>query len=200
MAVAPVFIANVATLQAQLRLGELLVRDAGYAVLEQAMRSARVVLYDALGSGTVNSILAYASVENPTTANQITRTKTEALERDLVLVYLVHHLPVAFMGASGAMPQWYEKEAPFRLRAPDDRERLKQEVEERINRSLQDITLQFSGVQGSCEVTTGSAPCAHTLSALPDDCQAPLLDGVLDARYLNVDRSSLRGMPGLLRW
>lgn len=200
MAVAPVFVADVATLQAHLRLGGLLTRDAGFGVFEQAMRSARIVIYDSLTIGSVNSILTYASVDNPTSLNEVLRSKAEGLERDLVYLYLVHHLPIAFLDAAGAMPSWYAKEAPFRLQNADDRELLKQELEQRINRAMQDITLRFSGVEGSCEVTTGSAPCAHALSAMPDGVQPPLLGAAMDARLTGVDRSKLRGHPAISIW
>lgn len=198
MAVAPVFIASAQALQDQLRLGTLIARDAAFDIFEQAMRQARIVLYDSLTSGTVTAILGYTSVENPATSEELVRTKAEGLERDLVMVYLSHHLPVAFMDAAGGMPTWFNKEAPFRLQSPDERAALREELEIRINKALQDITLRFSGVQGSCDVTTGSAPCAHNLGALPDDIQAPLLGASLDKRLLGVNRADWYGWPALL--
>ena len=79
------------------------------------------------------------------------------------------------------------------------REILKRETEDQINTAMQALSLRLRGAQNSCEATMGTAICAHTLDALPSTVQAPLLEATLDNRYLNANRASMLGLPGLLR-
>ena len=66
MAVAPLFIADLAALKARLRLSGMGSADAA-AQVDQAIEDVRLGFYDRLGKTRVDEILAVAYVENATT-------------------------------------------------------------------------------------------------------------------------------------
>lgn len=197
MAVAPLFVLDMPTLKASLRLGELLAHDAASPILDTAVKFARVTVIEALGESAVAHLVGLARTENPATMIQARRVKAEMLETDLILMYLTKHLPMAFLDGGGGMLNFYKQEAPFRLQDPLSRAELVKDLEARVNKYLQDLSLQLRGEANSCEVNTGSAPCAAVLGTLSDTEQAPLLAASLDSSYLQVNRKNLRTLPGI---
>jgi len=103
MAVEPLFIADMTTLRARLRLSEANNQDA-QDLIDQAVEDVRVLIFDegqGLGVTRVTQILAIAYVENATTANDLTRTRANNLELMWVKLHLLRSMPTLFIDGSG---------------------------------------------------------------------------------------------------
>lgn len=114
MAIAPLFVADMATLKAKLRLSGVSKTDA-LAIIDGAVEDVRLLLYDStqgLGSTLVAEILAIAYVENATTAEALRRTRANSLESKWVRLLLLRRLPSLFMDA-GAVTRDVFNDEPF---------------------------------------------------------------------------------------
>jgi len=137
MPVAPLFVADMTTLKARLRLSGAAQSDA-LAQIDEAVEWVRVALYDeerGLGLTKVNEILAVAYVENATTSADLVRTQANNLEQIYVRLRLLKVLPMLFMDASGSTHDTWNEEPLTRKgqRALEKEiEALQKEVEEAI--------------------------------------------------------------------
>lgn len=111
MAVEPLFVANMDTLKAALRLTDASQADA-VAQIDQAVEDVRVRLYDerGLGAALVATLLAIPYTENATTVSALRRTRANNLEIKWVRLLLLKRMPVLFQDASGqSLDAWNEE-------------------------------------------------------------------------------------------
>jgi hypothetical protein len=137
MAVAPLFVADIDTLQAELRLTGLRSGSDGEQILFRAASSARVTLYQRLGLPVVTDLLAIADVDNPTTSDQIRRKAATLVEVEMVRCELIETMPVMLGDASGDAQQSYNDEGVWRQIAPDERIELLNRCRTRIEELIE---------------------------------------------------------------
>lgn len=131
----PLFVANLDTLKARLRLTGVPVGATDtHAILDESILRARLSFYRRLGEQRVTALLAISYVANPTSTDQVLRALANSVEIKLVNVELLRRLPQAWMDASGDINKRWNEEAPFREKGPSDHERevkrLLDEIEE----------------------------------------------------------------------
>jgi hypothetical protein len=130
----PLYVADLDTLKAKLRLTKLPADSAANDLLDESILDARVEFHRRLGATRVGQIGALAFVANPTTADEILRALANTVEVKLVRVRLMRTLPVLFQDSSGEANRAWDEEAPFReagLSSLDKEiKRLEDEIEE----------------------------------------------------------------------
>lgn len=133
MSPTPLFVTDRATLLADLRLGNIPTSNSATAVIDSAMRKARVGLHLKLGPVLVAALSAVAYVEDPTTDADIRRSTASLLEIALVRLELVGDLGVAFADGSGDLDESWDASAPF-FKARKDKpiDKLKTEIRNEI--------------------------------------------------------------------
>lgn len=122
MAVAPLFIVDVATLLKQLRLSKTTDID-GLAIIDAAIQEVRLGFYDCLTADRITAILAFATVDNPATEDERTRTRAEKTEVMWVRILLITRLPNFFLDSSGNVPQVFNEEGLTREPRRDAKDR-----------------------------------------------------------------------------
>lgn len=137
MAVAPLFVADIATLKSELRLTGLKTGSDGEQILERGASTARVNLYQRLGATLVTDVLAIADVDNPTTLDQIRRKAASLVEVEIVRCELVDVMPVMLGDASGDAQQVYNDEGVWRQITPEERIELLSRCRVRIEELLE---------------------------------------------------------------
>jgi hypothetical protein len=109
MPATPLFITDLDTLKAQLRLSALDTGDAA-AVLDAVVGEVRLGFNDELGISRVAEIVALTSVEAPATEDELTRFRAENVELLWTRVILMRRLPTFFVQGSGqARKAWNEE-------------------------------------------------------------------------------------------
>lgn len=122
MAVAPLFIGTIAELLEQLRLSKTTDSD-GLAIIDAAIQEVRLGFFDCLDDARVTKILTFASVDNPTTDDERTRTRAEKTEVMWVRILLITRLPNFFLDSSGNVPQVFNEEGLTREPRRDAKDR-----------------------------------------------------------------------------
>lgn len=145
MAVAPLFVASMAVLKAELRLTGLRSGSDAESLLDRAASSARVYLYQRLGLTIVGEMVALSDVDNPTTAAQVRRKAATLVEVEIVRCELIEIMPVMLGDASGDAQQAYNVEGVWRQITPEERiellARCKARIEELIELILSEDEL-----------------------------------------------------------
>lgn len=133
MAPTPVFISTLARLKSELRLSGVTDGD-GLAILHAAVTKTRVDLYARLGDSRINYLLLTPEVENPSTADQVLRTRGASIECKMVRLELLRTMPMLLAGGASAARQVWNEEGIVRDASQLDREneieRLAAEIEE----------------------------------------------------------------------
>lgn len=129
----PLFVADLDTLKAKVRLAELPSASAANAILDEVILVSRLDFYRRLGKERVDYLLAITFNENPTTEDEVLRALANAVEVKLVRCHLLRRLPTTFMDASGEVNKVWNEEAPVRelgvLEAEREIERCESEIE-----------------------------------------------------------------------
>ena len=134
MAVEPVFIATLDDLKSRVRLSDAYHEDA-LSIIDDAVTTARLRIYDHLGSVRVTEIVALTPTENPATDDELTRTKAEIVEVKLVRRECAKSLPVLFADSSKLSEELWNTDSFLReLGTPTFREQ-----KPRIDKLLQVI-------------------------------------------------------------
>ena len=147
MAVAPLFVANYATLKSRLRLSGVPEDDAVDAsmMIDEAVRTARVRFYRDLSEARIAQILTYTEIDNPTTTNQVIRLCASQCEVKIVYVDLLSRLRAMFLDNSA--------EAGLALQAESIlRDASSEEIEARFLRLNNDIEADMDLLRGTTEV------------------------------------------------
>ena len=137
MVVAPMFVADMDTLKAELRLSGLRSGSDAESILDRAASSARVYLYQRLGLTVAGEMLALADVDNPTTTDQIRRKASTLVEIELVRSELIQTMPVMVGDASGDAQQAYNDEGVWRQIDPEERAALLKRNARRIEELIE---------------------------------------------------------------
>ena len=136
MAVATLFVADIATMKQGLRLSGLPANGDAEAILFNAIQEVNTNFRRRLGNTRVVEILAFTDVDNPLTDEGTLRAIAELTEIKWVRMILLRYLPMMHLDGSGGAVQSYHEEAPFRHTGPFGREReiktLKSEIEENL--------------------------------------------------------------------
>lgn len=135
MAVAPLFISDMTTLKAALRLSGVTQPDTD-AIIDRVVSEVRVGFYDRLGTTRVSTLVALPSVENPTTTDGILRTRAETTEVLWVRAMLLSELPTLFVDSSGQLPQVWQEEGLARGMGQTDAERVAEDLMQRVESAL----------------------------------------------------------------
>ena len=157
MAVAPLFVADMATLKQQLRLTGVPASTDADEMISAAVLEANSGFRRRLGNDQVTTLLGYSYTETPSTNNEVLRLVANQTEVKMVKAILLRVLPAQFIdGAGNALQNWHE-EAPFRHMGPfDRRDELKQ-----LNREIEE-NLQL--LEGSESITSETKGHASTIS------------------------------------
>lgn len=143
MANNPVFVADLATLKARLRLSGVPVAATDtLGIIDDAVLRARMRFYRRLGASRVADLVAIAYVEDPTTDDGILRALANSVEVNIVRFELMQTLPTTFMDASGDANKKWNEEALFRERGPTERQKELTRLEDQIEEDMQMLALE----------------------------------------------------------
>lgn len=159
MAVAPLFVVDIDTLQSELRLTGLRSNSDGEQLFLRGTSTARVSLYQRLGLSVVAEMVALTEVENPGTAAEIRRKAASLVEIEIVRCELIEVMPVMLGDAAGDAQQAYNDEGVWRQIAPDERVELIGRCKNRIE-ELIELILDEDGLGNdlSIRVFAGGRP------------------------------------------
>lgn len=156
MAVAPLFVADMAALKLNLRLQGLSSGSDGSAILDRATSAARIYLYQRLGTSIVSEMVAETEVDNPTTLLEVRRKAASVAETEIVRCELLDIMPVMVGDASGNAQQVYNDEGVWRQVTPDEREEILARCRARIEELLELILAEDGlGDDGTIRVFAG---------------------------------------------
>lgn len=109
MAIAPLFVPDLDTLKARLRLSAVDTGDAS-AVVNSAVEEVRLHLYEELGEDLVTDLVALPRVENPTTDDGLRRLRAENIELLWVRMLLMQRLPTFYAQSFGQTRKAWNEE------------------------------------------------------------------------------------------
>jgi len=133
--VVPVFVTDIDTLKAMLRLSNV-ARDDAVAMLESAVRDVRVKLYDRLTSSVVAAVAGITHADNPTTADQLRRAKAEGVEVKMVRVELMRTMPSFFLESLGSVRRAWNEEGTMQPLDHRDVQRIIAVIESEIENDI----------------------------------------------------------------
>lgn len=138
MATTPLFIVDVATLKAKIRLSGVAAASDADDIINEAVLTVRAGFYRELGSPRVAVIQALAFTENPVTNDQVLRAVANITEVKWVKAELLRTLPLSFMDGNADQNQVFQDEALFRDASQHqiDLERVSLESEIQLNLDL----------------------------------------------------------------
>lgn len=139
MPVEPLFISNITTLKAKLRLTGATQPDTAK-IIDSAMEAVRIGFFDHLGGDRVAELLAIPYAENALTETALERTKANNVEVSWVRLHLLRTLPSLLMDASGVAQQMWNQENAF-ARTSDtakEIERLEAEITQKLDELMSD--------------------------------------------------------------
>lgn len=176
MAASPLYVADMDTLKAQLRLTAVDSSDDSQAILDRGVRAARTQIYARLGSTVANAWTAVGYSENPTTEQGVLREVANLLEIELVFVHLLDNLPHFFMDDSGGTQHEWNETGAFRGYSAEERTELRRRKKDQIEEyfellSGEDDLGDDSGINihvGESEIDPKPTPGGSSLY-LPDD-------------------------------
>jgi hypothetical protein len=136
MAVKPLFIADMPTVEAVLRLSGVPESSDAQVIIDEGVLQARMAFVQALTQAGVNAIRAIPYVDDPQTEDQNKRMLANLTESMLVRLHLMRTLPVLFLDSSQKDEQLWNEEGLFRNKSPFDLEREKSALQDDINNNL----------------------------------------------------------------
>lgn len=158
MSATPLFVPDLATLLARLRLTGI--ATSGQAVVDEAVQTVRVGIYRALGAAVVSTLLATTSTLSPITDAELERCTAERVEVAWTRMLLLRSMPVLFKESSSNIQQaWNEeglaRDASARMIA-DEIERLQADIDTWLG------TLTDDSVPFGVRATVIGGTCANT--------------------------------------
>lgn len=152
MTAEPIFYPNLDALKKVLRTSGIPTTSDAHSILEMAVNSAHLKLYDKLGSTTMAALIAVSDVVPPTSEDERKRLRVKLAEADLVLAELICRLPYSSLDGSAGMDEWFDKEAPFRLMDSEDLESLREKLLRNVEESLALLGSEDSAHSVNCAV------------------------------------------------
>lgn len=141
----PLFIADMATLKAELRLTGVDSTTDAHAIVDAAVREVRAGFYLRLGVARVATLVALASAAEPDDADEVLRSIAELCESIWVRAILVDRLPTQFMDGGSGAQEFLNQEGIFRSMPQSQREaqrqRLMNQVEEYLDILAGDVAI-----------------------------------------------------------
>lgn len=136
MAVNTLFIANMGTLEAALRLSGVPAGSDAKSIIDEGVLQARMSFVKALTQARVTTIRGYAYTDDPSTEEENLRMLANLTESMLVRLHLMRTLPVLFMDSAEKDEQAWNEEGIFRNKSPFDLEREKVALREDIQNNF----------------------------------------------------------------
>lgn len=136
MSVVPLFLDEVADVQAALRLTDVREGTDAVTIIEQGIRSARVRFYQRLGPTTVATILETDYTDAPETTEEMKRMVGRLCEVEMVRLELLDRMPVIFMDASGSAREAFNSEGAFRSMDQETLAAIRARIEAQIENWL----------------------------------------------------------------
>jgi len=127
-----------AALQSKLRLSSVKDGDA-LAMIEEAVRDARISFYDRLAAARVGEIVAIVYTDAPVNAEQVLRMKAAVTEAKLVRLQILRTMPSMTVEASPADQQAWNQEGFLRDTRPDEIAREIKRLTLETDQYLQDL-------------------------------------------------------------
>lgn len=160
---APLFVNDIETLRASLRLSGLDATSDAERVFQNAVLGVRSKLYQRLGTERVTALLAVAYTESPTSQAQATRASANMVEVMMVRRELLLSMPMLFSGGMGAAGEAWNAEAPFRDVGVNDVAAIVRTLDRDIEAGLALLASSdaFPTEDSGLHVTTIGAPCGH---------------------------------------
>ena len=144
MSATPLFITDLDTLKAQLRLSALNTGD-GAAVLDAVVAEVRLGFNDDLGILRVAEIVALATADPAVTEDELTRLRAENVEQLWVRSILMRRLPTLFVqGAGQARKAWNEEGITNKPDEPDLRKEIAA-LQQQVRDGLARLASKVSG-------------------------------------------------------
>ena len=168
MAVAPLFFADMSTLALALRFSTVQEGSAEYALFREAVKKARIKIYQQLGTSVVTDLVALPSEDNPTTESGIQRSAANRVEFLLVRLDMLRNLPVLFMDASASSREVWNQE-PLARQNPGS-----PALEAEIRRIETEIATLFATLEDGLTETSGSTVQGSSYGNELDYDQFPL--------------------------
>ncbi len=178
MATSPLFLTDLATLKAKLRLSGVAATSDADDIINEAILTVRSGFYRELGGPRVTSLLALPFTESPATNDEILRAVANTTELKWIRVELFRTMPLSFMDGNADQNQVFQDEALFRdtsqHQLDQERVRLESDIQQNLDllRGIEDI---------ASEATIRVATiCPAVTPALPGDTVKPrrLLGGI----------------------
>lgn len=157
----PLFVSNLATLKAALRLSAVPSTSPDtLAILDESILRVRLAFYRRLGQQRVGVLLAMPVIANPTSVDEILRALASTTETKMVFAELLRKLPNQFMDASGDANRRWNEEAPFRERGPSDAQREIQRLLDEIEEDMEMLAgEEVQGDESSYKTFDGTPDC-----------------------------------------
>lgn len=159
--VAPLFVADLATLKQRLRLTGMSAGSDGEQILDTALLDVRASFNARLGTARVAELKTFGPLSaDPTTSNEILFALAVSTEVRWVRLELSCTLPWLWQDSQGGAGKAWNEEAPFREKGEVDFEQLRTKAMAAIERSLDLL---------SGDVSLGAASTIMSFDGTPDD-------------------------------
>lgn len=172
MAVAPVFVADLDTLKAALRLSGIPDGQDTDAILQAAIRETRVDFYRRLLHTRIAEIKAWSVVDDPDTEQEYLRLLAIDTEIKMVKLKLSYTLPMLFMDGSANAAMHWNQDPTFEIVSSRKLDKLRYQLTNEIENNME----LLSGSESAGNETT------IEVSVIEPDPPAPRVGSTLYGR------------------
>jgi hypothetical protein len=147
----PLFVADLATIKARLRLtGVPAASTDTHAIIDECLLRTRLTFVRRLGTARINKIRAITYTEDPLTDDGVIRALANTTEINMVRCELMQRLPIAFMDASADLDKRWNEDAPFREKGSND---LRKQITD-LQNSIEEDMQMLAGEEELAEEST----------------------------------------------
>lgn len=155
MSTSPTFILDLASLKSSLRLSGPNASDTE-TMLEDAVRKARLLFHDRLGSARVTTLKAIVRVDDPTTPDQMLREKAELCELAMIRRECLQTMPV-WTFDPGRQTEVWNQDGLMRNMTKKERDAAVESLSSDIEKWLSELGLEDKSVGGFAAMTIGGS-------------------------------------------
>jgi hypothetical protein len=141
MATTPLFLPDIATVKARLRMTGVPAGTDAESLIEEAIRTVRVGFYRKLSSSRITTLLGYASTDNPSTSTEVLRVQAEITELKWIRYELMRTIPTLFFDSSPSSGEAWNREGLVRGMGTDERTK-------EMDRLMADVIGALDGLEG----------------------------------------------------